>query len=105
MQNCRILEESLGCDELVFFTFIEFVAFLGPEHLTRRFVSLIRAMQHTNRVSTLVHFGNACVLEELPHIPRVIIGGNSEGSVDGCVEVLAGNYPAKGVPTYEFNLQ
>ncbi|MBQ4629587.1 MAG: hypothetical protein IJB70_01165 [Clostridia bacterium] len=105
MQNCRILEESLGCDELVFFTFTEFVAFLGPEHLTRRFVSLIGAMQHTNRVSTLVHFGNACVLEELPHIPRVIIGGNSEGSVDGCVEVLAGNYPAKGVPTYEFKLQ
>ena len=104
-QNCRILEESLGCDEVVFITFCEMIAYLGPEHLTRRFVSLIKSMQLTDRVTTLVHFGNPFVLEELPHIPRVLIGGNSKNSTNACIDVLAGELEPMGVPTYNFKLQ
>lgn len=103
-QNAKILAESLGCEEVVFLTFSEFLAFSGREALTHRFVSLIEAMQFTDRVSTIVHFGNPFVLEVLPHIPRYILGGLSEGSVNACLDVLAGNYPAKGVPTYDFIL-
>ena len=45
------------------------------------------------------------VLEDLPHIPRVIIGGISEGSVNACIDVLAGINEPKGVPTYNFKLK
>lgn len=103
-QNQKILAESLGCDEVVFLSFSEFLAFGGREQLTHRFVVLLEAMQMTNRVSTLIHFGNPFVLEELPHIPRYILGGISEDSVYACLDVLAGNYPAKGVPVYDFKL-
>ena len=101
----KALDNSIGCDQLVFMTFSEAIACTGPEFLTHRMVNLISAMQITNRISTLIHFGNPHVLEELPHIPRVIFGGNAADSVDAALEVLAGEYPANGVPTYDFKLQ
>ncbi len=100
-----VLENSLGCDKLVMMTFSEFVAYTGTEHLTRRLVNLVDAMQITDRISTLIHFGNPYVLEELPHISSIIFGGQSSESVDTSLEVLAGIYPANGEPTYDFTLQ
>ena len=70
---------------------------MGEEKLTHRLVTLIKALQYTDRISTVVHFGNPLVLEDLPHIPRFVIGSLSTENVDSCLEVLAGNYPAKGV--------
>lgn len=99
------LTNSLGYDELVIMTFTEALASTGPEFLTHRIVNLIKAMQVTDRVSTLIHFGNPFVLEELPHIKRVIFGGHAAESVDTVLEVLAGEYTANGVPTYDFRLQ
>ena len=81
------------------------MAYTGPAHLTRRIVSLITALQATQRISTVVHVGTPRVLEELPHIPSYILGGLSADSVDACFDVLAGEYPAKGTPTFEFTLQ
>ena len=100
-----VLENSLGCDKLVMMTFSEFVPYTGLEHLTRRLVNLVNAMQTADRISTLIHFGNPYVLEELPHIPSVIFGGPSAESVDTSLEVLAGVYPANGEPTYDFKLK
>ena len=85
-------------------TFTEAVPYTGSEHLTRRVESLIAAMQYTNRISTLVHFGNPCVLGNLPHISRHILGGLSAESVDTCLEILAGEYEAKGVLSYDVKL-
>ena len=62
------------------------------------------ALQVTDRVSTVVHFGNPYVLEDLVHIPRVLIGTCSLGGVDAIFDVLAGSYPAKGVLTYDVSL-
>ena len=104
IHNMRILSNSIGFDDIIFVTFSEALAYMGPEHLTRRVETLITAAQYTNRISTLVHFGNPCVLENLPHIPRYIFGGLSEESVNTCLEVLAGEYEPKGVPTYKFKL-
>ena len=102
---CETLDDSLGCDELVFMTFSEALAYTGKEHLTRRVVNMIEAMQLTGRISTLIHQGDPHVLEELAHVPRVILGGQAKESVDACLEVLAGEYPAKGTATYEFKLK
>lgn len=104
IHNMRILSNSIGYDDVIFITFTEAMAYMGAEHLTRRVEILIEAMQYTNRISTLVHFGNPCVLENLPHISRYILGGLSEKSVETCLEILAGEYEAKGVPTYDFKL-
>ena len=100
-----VLSNSLGCDQLVVMTFTEALAYTGPEFLTHRMVNLISAMQLTDRISTLIHFGNPHVLEELPHIKRIIFGGHATDSVDAALEVLAGEYPANGEPTYDFKLQ
>ena len=102
--NLHILSDSIRYDDVIMLTFSEPLAYTGSEHLTRRVETLIEAMQYTNRISTLVHFGNPCVLKDLPHISRYILGGLSAESVETCIEVLAGEYEAKGVPTYDFRL-
>jgi len=104
VHNMRILSDSIDYDDVIFLTFSEPLAYTGSEHLTRRVETLIEAMQYTDRISTLIHFGNPCVLENLPHIPRCIFGGLSEKSVTASLEVLAGECEAKGVPTYDFKL-
>ena len=100
----HILSDSVDYDDVVFLTFSEFLAYMGDEHLTRRVETLVEALQLTHRVSTLIHFGNPRVLGNLPHIPRCIFGGLSAESVETSIEVLAGEYEANGVPTYEFKL-
>ncbi|MEE0409941.1 MAG: glycoside hydrolase family 3 N-terminal domain-containing protein [Clostridia bacterium] len=104
-QNYTILNNSKNCDEVIFLTFSEFVAYTGAEKLTHRFVKLIEAMQLTDRVTTILHQGNPVVLEDLPHVPRWILGNMSPASFDACLDVLAGEYPAKGVTCYDFELK
>ena len=91
-------------EDVVFLTFSEEMAYIGIDYITQRTQTLIEAMQYTNRISTLVHFGNPCVLGTLPHIPRYILGDTSKGSVDACLRVLAGEIEAKGKPTYNYTL-
>lgn len=104
-QAVRVLEESVEYEDVVFITFLEAQAYVGRECLTSRIVSLIEALQVTDRISTIVHFGNPYVLEELEHIPRVLIGGLCAKSVCYTMEVLAGKYPANGVLTYDVHLK
>ncbi len=100
-QNMNLLERNVTYDDVVFITFMESQAYVGKECFTSRIISVIQALQITNRVSTLIHFGNPYVVEDLVHIPRVLIGGASSGSIECALDVLAGNYPAKGVLTYD----
>ena len=104
-QNITILNESLGYDDVIFLTFTEPLSFTGGERLTHRLVTLIRAMRMTERVNTVIHFGNPRVLEDLPHMPRLIVGNASEKSVEATLEVLAGEYPAKGTLSCEVDLK
>ena len=103
-QNMHLLSDSIDYEDIIFLTFSEPLAYTGREHLTRRVETLMEAAQDTDRISTLIHFGNPCVLGNLPHIPRCIFGGLSEKSVNATLEVLAGESEAKGVPTYDFKL-
>ena len=104
-QMQTVVSDALGYDNIVFLTFSEFLAYTGKEHLTQRVISLIEAMQKTDRISTLVHFGNPKVLEVLPHIPRIIVGGVTHDSVVASLEILAGEHEAKGRETCELNLK
>lgn len=100
-----VLEGNVGYDDAVFVTCTETLTNVGWECLTSRITSLVKAMQITNRVSTVVHFGNPFVLEELPHIPRIILGGVSQEAVNAALDVLAGLYPAKGKLPYQVKFQ
>ncbi len=100
-QNMRLLHDSLDYEDVIFITSAEAPAYAGSDRLTHRMVALINAMQMTNRISTIVHFGDPFVLEELSHISRIIIGTVSPDSVNAAIEVLAGDNQAKGVLTYD----
>ncbi len=65
----------------------------------------MRAMQATGRISTVVHLGNPYVLEDIPHVPRKIFGNASTKNSLVALEVLAGNYPPLGTPTYDVKLK
>ena len=101
------LDGVSGCDRVCVLgngpviSFMDGKAYQGEETFSGRFITAIKAMQKTDRVSAILHFGNPFPLEALPHIPRVIMGGQSEKSVETGVKVLAGEYHAKGVMTYD----
>lgn len=105
-QNWRLISLYKNYDDVVFITFVNGAAYLGGESLTDRVVSEINALQSTNYVSAILHFGNPYVLEQLGcHIPRYIIGTQSERTVLEGIKVLAGDYPAKGKLTYDIKLK
>lgn len=104
-ENQCALEKTLGYDDIIFITYFDAQAYVGRECLSSRIVSLIDAMQVDDRVSSIVHFGSPYVLEELAHIPRIIIGGSSADGVIAAFDVLAGNYPAKGKLTYDVKFE
>ena len=101
----RITEDNLKYDEVVFVTFTDGKAYQGCEDFTPRILSFFEALQVTNRISTVLHFGNPFVLEDLPHVSRMVIGGNSAMAVKAGLDVLCGDYPAKGSLTYDIKLK
>lgn len=102
---CCALEKAVNFDDVVFVSFKDGVAYVGREEFTPRIISMIEAMQVSNQISTVVHFGNPYTLEDLPHIPRIIIGGAALKSTLTAFDVLAGDYPAKGKLTYDVNFE
>ena len=94
------LKKATEFDDVVFVTYMEGKPYMGKEEFSPRIISLMEAMQITEKISTIIHFGNPYALENLPHIPRIIIGSLSEKTTLTTLDVLAGDYPAKGVLTY-----
>lgn len=99
-----VLGRAVRYEDVVFVTFMESQAYVGYECLTSRVLSTIQALQVTNSVTAVVHFGNPYVLEDMVHIPRILIGGLSSKSVEYTFEVLAGERPAEGSLTYDVKL-
>lgn len=104
-QNAELLSSSLGYKDVVFITFAEAPAYTGSDRFTPRLIALMEAMQLTGRITTQLHFGSPFVLDELPHIPRRLVGCVSEGSVSVGLDVLAGIKQSNGKMTYKVNLK
>lgn len=100
----KLLDEAMGY-ETVFITFYMGGAYIGEERFTPPIISLVNAMQVSNRISTVLHFGNPFVLEDFSHIPRVLIGTGSEMCVDAGISALLGERPANGKLTYDVRLK
>ena len=105
-QNRKVLREIMGFDtnepydDVVFVTFYQSQTYIGRECFTSRVISLFEALDVTKSVSAIVHFGNPFLLEDLPHIPRIIIGAASRQGVEAGLDVLAGEHTAKGKLVY-----
>lgn len=100
----RFLRETLDY-EVVFITFFNSQCYVGIECFTSRILSLMEAMQVTDRISTVLHFGNPFVLEDVPHVSRVIVGTVSQSGVAAALDVLAGKSEPKGTLTYRVRFQ
>ena len=100
-----VLEKATEYDDVVFITFFNSTAYLGKECFTSRVISVMEAMQVTDTISTIVHFGNPYVLEDVPHVPRIIVGTTGSNNMVPTFEVLAGEREPKGVPTYKIKLK
>jgi hypothetical protein len=75
------------------------------EEFSSRFVTVVRALQITGRVSAVLHCGNPYPLEALDHIPRIIMSGASAKAVETGIKVLAGDYPANGKLIFDLKLK
>jgi len=109
-QNMMLLNDAMGCDDYVFFTYTDKKAYAGLDRFTSRLLAVMQAIllnaEAAGKSASVVHFGTATVLEDLPgHFPRIIIGGQSPGCVDCTLDVLAGEYEPKGHLTYDVNLK
>ena len=100
-ENRILLDRSLGYDDVIFITFFNSDCYVGTECLTSRILSLMNAMQVTNRISTIVHFGNPYVVEDAPHVSRLVLGAGDRSNVAPTLEVLAGLREPLGVLTYD----
>ena len=101
----QVMRDSLPYDDVVFVAFTDYAAYILPPEFSYRMRNLINALQGNNRIAAMVYTGSTKALEALEHIPRYIIGCQDEQCIDACIDVLAGKYPAKGVPTYTANLK
>ncbi len=105
IQNMNFLEMVPNYDDVVFVTFNAVECYIGKERLTSRTVSLIDALQVTNKVAAVLHYGNPYVLEDLVHVPRILVAGTAPKTAMYAIDVLAGKYEAQGVLTYNVNLK
>ena len=103
--NWHLVNDNVDYDDVVIISFMDGKAYQGEETFSGRFVTAIKAMQKTDRVSAILHFGNPFPLEDLPHIPRVIMGGQSEKAVEAGIKALAGEGLANGKMTYDVKLK
>ena len=102
-ESKRAIDAAPDYDDVVFVSFFDPFPYVGRERHTPRILSLLDAFDVDKKISCVLHFGTPYVLTDFPHIPRIIIGGCSTSSMDSALEVLAGNYPAKGKLTYDVN--
>ena len=101
----NVLEMATHYDDVIFITFFNSTAYIGKEFFTSRILSTMEALQITNKISTIVHFGNPFLLEDVPHVPRIIVGTTGSNNLMPTFEVLAGVREPKGVPTYNIKLK
>ena len=110
-QNRSLMREIMGFnteepyEDVVFITFYQSQTYIGRECLSSRIVALFDALDVTKSVCALVHFGNPFVVEDLPHIPRIIFGQASSDGVMAGLDVLAGLGEARGKLIYDVKIK
>ena len=99
--NIKLFDKQLAYDSVVYITSHRMQAYLGRDCLTERVLAVMRALQSTNRISAVLHFGNPHVMDDVPRCDRFILGYSSEKCIEKALDVLAGNSEAIGTVPYE----
>lgn len=94
--NDRVLTAATRHDEVIFVTFCVTLPYLGTDCLTRRTEALINALNLSDKISAVLHFGNPYAMKPIHHVPRRIFGYTAATSQKYAIEVLAGKLPPKG---------
>lgn len=90
-------------DDVVFLTFCKGVPYGAHDCLTLRLTRLMDALQ--KRISAIVHIGNPYAMEQVPHVPRLIVGFSGGECEKYALEILCGKREAKGTCPVVLNLQ
>lgn len=101
----RACDLELEYDDVIFLTVYRSYPYVGREAFTPRIISVFEAWQQTDRIQAVVHLGNPFVLEDLPHVPRVLNACGSRDTSLAVFDVLAGLLPAEGTIPYRLKLQ
>jgi hypothetical protein len=99
--NIRLFDKQIPYDDVIYVTSHRAQAYLGRDCLTERVLAVMRALQSTNRIAAILHFGNPHVMDDVPRCDRFILGYTSEGCVEFALSVLAGEAVATGTVPYE----
>ena len=103
--NMYIMRDQYDYDDIVFVSYFYGRPCMGKECLSARVLTVLDSLQVTNRISAVVHYGNPFVLEDFPHVPRVLCAPGSKKASLAAIDVLAGLYPPKGVKVYDVKLK
>lgn len=88
----KICYNSTRADDVVFLTFCDGRCYQGTDGLTER----ARIMMEAVKPQTVAHCGNPYAMEKIVHVPRLIMGFQSEKSVENVLDVLAGKLKPSG---------
>lgn len=100
-----LCKQQTQYDDIVFVTYFNNYPYVGDERFTPRILSIFKAWHASDRLAAVVHFGNPFLLEDLPHIPRVINACKATDATLAAIDVLAGLIPARGTIPYKIRLQ
>ena len=98
--NIKLFDKQLAYDSVIYITSHRMQAYLGRDCLTERVLAVMRALQSTNRISAILHFGNPHVMDDVPRCDRFILGYTAEECVEYGLRVLAGEAVATGTIPY-----
>lgn len=98
----NVLNNAVECEDVIFITFTDVQCFVGTERFTSRITDTMLSLSKTDKVSTILHFGNPYTAEDFPmHVKRLLFGCSSPKSINCAIDILAGDYEAKGTPMYD----
>lgn len=98
--NMRFFDKQIAYDSVVYLINHRSQAYIGRDCLSERILSVMRALQTTNRISAILHFGNPHMIDEVPRCDRVLLGYTSHTCVDHALHILRGDYEAVGMVPY-----
>ena len=99
--NDRVLSAATKYKEVVFISFCSTTSYLGTDSLTKRTEMVLNCLINSEKVSTIVHFGNPFALKSIDHVKRKLLGYMMVDSQKYAIDVLKGNLKAKGKLPYK----
>ena len=99
--NIRLFDKQIPYDSVVYITSHRAQAYVGRDCLTERVLAVMRALQSTNRISAVLHFGNPHVMDDVPRTDRFILGYSDMRCIPHALKVLSGEAEATGIVPYD----